>query len=481
MTHLHLARSPSFLVVIAGACCGFLALAGGSNQARAQDAPPRASFACARAATLDETLICSDVLLSQRDAELARQYRALLRSTNDAARAEELRNDQHAWILRRNAECGVFKGTLITDANRAGYIDCFLDAYAERAADLRRMGSMTTLAPRAISMPIRKSLPSAAPHEFVGARRFISDTGITVAPGPIDPQVRWLDADRLAVIDASHALITWSVRGRKSQRTDVTLPVGGQDALCAADGALYLSDHPGSASAALRKLAIDGVGHGTTAPDAEARRGGCPIEIAALGAGRVALADPGGAWVLSLGSISRGRAPTAPRFVTEQQGGRPPMPVAPPIRLDSRFSLGGAYLEFEQRFVVWYRPARLPRAEAQAELRRWAKSDCLPFWVIDPATGSAQTRCIPFGGYNQVRPIPVLAKTKWFLIATTAPKLTPDETWLGFYAIGPGNEAQRIYPGALQYASTSPDGCKIALVDAKFRLTIFDACAAFPG
>jgi uncharacterized protein YecT (DUF1311 family) len=464
-------------VLALAVCCGALALACARGDARAQETAVRASFACARAGTVDEKLICSDPLLSERDLELARLYRTLLAETKDPARAEDIRADQHAWILRRNAECGVFKSTHISDDDRGIYIDCLIDAHDERAADLRAMAAEPELSPEAISTPIRKPLPSSTPDEDDRARRFLVSTGLTLALGPIAPQVHWLDADRVVAIDATRALVTWSARRRVATRTDVAVATDVATQLCADDGAAFFTARPGGS---LRGLAIDLSGHTTPAPEAQTQRGKCALEAAALAERRIVVADPGGAWVLNLGANTQGRVPS-PRFVTESQGGRPSISLTPPIRMDSRTTLGGVYLDFLQRFVLWYQPARLSHGEAQALLRRWAKFDCSAYWIVDPAQGRTDTRCIPFGGYNQLRPIPVIAKTHRFFIATTVSKAVTDEDWLGFFELEANGPAKRVAPGTYVYAETSPDGCKIALVDAKYKLSIFDACAAFPG
>jgi len=476
VTHLSLADLRSLKILTLAVCCGGIVLAHAGEGARAQDARP--SFSCARATAVDEKLICSDVLLSERDFDLARLYRGLLAATKDSARGEDIRADQHSWILRRNAECGVYKSTRITDEDRGRYIDCFIDAYDERAADLREMAAQPTVDPGAISAPIRKPLPSSVPEELERARRFLTATGVVVAPGPIAPQARWLDAERVVAIDATRALVTWSARRQSLTRTDMAVATDIQTPLCADDGAVFLAAQPGGP---LRKLTIDLGGRTKAAPDAEAQRGKCAIEAAGMAERHIAVSDPAGAWVLNLGTNTFGRQVPPPRFVTESQGGRPPIPITPPIRLDSRTTIGGAYLEFLQRFVVWYQPARLPRGETQAMLRRWAKYECLPYWIVDPAQGRSDTHCIRFGGYNQFRPVPIFAKTRRFFLATTMSKVAADENWLGFFELEPDGAAKRISPGSYIYAETAPDGCKIALVDAKYNLSVFDACAAFPG
>lgn len=484
MTHLFSSPCRRLALLLSGA---WLCVACSSASADAQEQPPKqASFNCERATLLDERLICSDILLSQADLELGRVYRALLDATTDPAVIEELHSDQHAWILRRNAECGVFKSTAPKESEWPAYVDCFLDAYGERAADLHRMAAEPAKPPSAIATPIRKSLMGVDPEEAPAQRRYLAATGIAVPTDIFRPPLRWIDQDRLVAVegatqepDGTRSLVVWSARTGTMVRTGVGVPVQWRRAICAAEDSVYLSGLPDAASTAVRRFTIDAGGRAIGNPPAEAQRGGCAVEIPALIDGRVIAADPTAATSLYLGSTNRGRAAGALRYVTEQQVARPPAPVVPLIRINSRFGLGGTYLPFLKRFLVWYEPARLPRSQWQAVQRRWAKADCLAYWLIDPETGRADTRCIPFGGYNEVRPIPVVAKAGAFLLVAPTAAQRVDDGWFGFYAV-PDGHAQRIAPGAFTSAAVSPDGCRISLVDAASKVSVFDACAAFP-
>jgi uncharacterized protein YecT (DUF1311 family) len=488
VTHLHRTPGRRLALAVCGAWLGAACLGTSAAPAHAEDAPAanRASFNCERAVLLDERLICSDTLLSQADLELGRAYRALLDSTKDAARIEELHSDQQAWILRRNAECGVFKSTLPKTSEWPAYVDCFLDAYEERAGDFRRMAANPTTPPSEIALPIRKSLLGLAPEEASGYRRFLLDTGITLSADPINMPLRWLDDNRLVGVDGAgqegdgtRALLVWSARTASVTRTGASVPIHWRRSLCAAAGAIYISGLSGAAPTELRRFTIDDAARAAAAPPGEIPRGECALEVPALLDGRVLVADLTGGSSLYLGSTSRGRAAGALRYVTEQRTGHPSALVVPPVRIDSRFGLGGNYLPFSRRFLVWYEPGRLPRTQWQAAQRRWVKADCLAYWLIDPESGRAETRCIPFGGYNETRPIPVIAKPGAFFLVAPVTKPGPSDGWFGFYALRDGH-AQRIAPGAFISASTSPDGCRIALIDAASKVSVFDACAAFP-
>jgi uncharacterized protein YecT (DUF1311 family) len=488
VTYLSRTSSRRLALAVCGVWLGAAGLAASPAPAQAEDVPAanKASFNCERAVLLDERLICSDTLLSQADLELGRAYRALLDATKDAARIEELHSDQQAWVLRRNGECGVFKSTLPKTSEWPGYVDCFLDAYEERAGDLRRMAANPTTPPSEIALPIRKSLLGLAPEQDPSLKRFLVGTGITLPADPVSLPLRWLDDDRLIAVDVAtqegdgtHALVLWSARTNSVGRTGASVPAQWHRALCATTGAIYISGMAGAAGTELRRFAIDGAGHAIAAPPGEVARGGCAAEVPALLDGRVLATDPTGGSSLYLGTTSRGRAAGGLRDVMEQRAGHPSAPVAPPIRIDSRFGLGGRYLPFLKSFLVWYEPGRLQRIQWQVAQRRWAKADCLAYWLVDPESGRAETRCIPFGGYNEARPVPVVAKSGAFFLVAPAAKPAPGDGWFGFYALRDGH-AQRVAPGAFISASTSPDGCRIALVDAASEVSVFDACAAFP-
>jgi uncharacterized protein len=83
------------------------------------------SFSCAGATREAERLVCASQSLSARDRELAGLYGALIDRT-PAAERRRLRNEQNAWIRRRN-DC----------AGRAAPEACLAAAYDSRIAALR--------------------------------------------------------------------------------------------------------------------------------------------------------------------------------------------------------------------------------------------------------------------------------------------------------------------------------------------------------
>ena len=69
--------------------------------AERRDEMPRPSFDCAKASSPIEKVICSDTTLAELDAEMARIYGGLRRDFVPAD-ADTLKNDQRAWLLKRN-------------------------------------------------------------------------------------------------------------------------------------------------------------------------------------------------------------------------------------------------------------------------------------------------------------------------------------------------------------------------------------------
>src|SRR5690242_19216520 len=83
-------------------------------QGRAQPAPETMapgpapnfspSFACERAASQIEILICSDSVLAQLDAQMGQAYLQALKSQNNTA---TLVDDQRRWLALRDSGCGL--------------------------------------------------------------------------------------------------------------------------------------------------------------------------------------------------------------------------------------------------------------------------------------------------------------------------------------------------------------------------------------
>ena len=181
-------KKPSFSTPIGVA----LALMCWGHAAQAE----QASFDCQKAALVDEKIICSDSMLSHADYLMGNSYLALKSSLVDPARQDALRADQHNWLLLRNRECGVTKQTKVTDDNKARYVDCFLAAYDERAADLESIKANPDKAPSDISTPIRKSqLETAEPS--AEAEKALVQTNIKVGSAPL---FAWASTGQLAVV-----------------------------------------------------------------------------------------------------------------------------------------------------------------------------------------------------------------------------------------------------------------------------------------
>lgn len=84
-----------------------------------------ASFDCAKAGTTVEKLVCQNLFLSKLDDALAKNYGDLLKSNDNLYPKKELREEQKAWIQKRNA---------CTDAK------CLVGLYGDRVDELCRFG-----------------------------------------------------------------------------------------------------------------------------------------------------------------------------------------------------------------------------------------------------------------------------------------------------------------------------------------------------
>lgn len=84
-----------------------------------------ASFDCAKAGTTVEKLVCQNLFLSKLDEALAKNYGDLLKSNDNLYLKKELREEQKAWIQKRNA---------CTDAK------CLVGLYGDRVDELCRLG-----------------------------------------------------------------------------------------------------------------------------------------------------------------------------------------------------------------------------------------------------------------------------------------------------------------------------------------------------
>ena len=103
-----------------------LALTGlGAGAAAAQ------SFDCAKAASANEKLICSDAALGRLDLELEAAVRRALEAA--PAERERLLGDERRWVKQRDRDCAR-EGASARDEN----IECLTKAYGERIAGLAK-------------------------------------------------------------------------------------------------------------------------------------------------------------------------------------------------------------------------------------------------------------------------------------------------------------------------------------------------------
>jgi len=401
--------------------CLVLALTGYCFQARAAasgapSAGPNASFDCSKAATADERIICSDPLLRQADLDLASAYRAARGASKDPAHRAMLKNDEHQWILRRNNECSITKYTVITDGNRPGFVDCLLDQYGERIADLQQMKLHPKVDPATISSPIRRSFSSAAKPAALPAD--ISLSTFQIPGGGQAAALSWLPDGTLVILGAGTA----------------------------GDGKIYTWRNGNLGS--LAKLPDTAAGAGLcSAPGGTMALPGANSPQCAAAKDEIAVSGPDGA-TLNLGPARTGMTP-APRFVTLTNSAGV-VQVTPPIRIDSRYHFTARYVPLQGVFVV--SQVRDSGVLDYAAVRRWSKTDCLAYWTVSPNTAAATRNCIPFGPYEAAVPLPLLTKNAVYFAAAG----------YGLYRIAAAG-VQPVLSGNFAQPVVSPDGCSIAL------------------
>lgn len=83
-----------------------------------------ASFDCTKASTPIEKLVCQNLFLSKLDDALAKNYGDLLQSNGNNYPKKQLREEQRAWLLDRNA---------CKDAK------CLVEIYGDRVDELCRV------------------------------------------------------------------------------------------------------------------------------------------------------------------------------------------------------------------------------------------------------------------------------------------------------------------------------------------------------
>ncbi len=388
-----------------------MSLAPLARAAVAAETMPPAGFDCGKASSGDERIICGDPLLRQADHGLLDAYHAARLASKTPAHRAMLKDDEHSWILRRNNECQITKYTVVTNANRPGFVDCLLDQYAERIADLQQMALHPTESPTAISSPIRRS--------------FLAPQAPVVLPTDI------LLANFKLPSGVGAMAVAW--------RPDNTLVTVGSET----NGSVALFNwHQG----VLRKINDLPKAIGITTFCAVANVSGA--SLCGTDGADIAVSDSAGD-TLHLGPLQTGITPN-PRFVTLVTPAGTQV-VAPPIRIDSRFHLTGTYAPFAGEFVI--SKANDPAILDYPTVRRWSKSNCLAYWTVSPKDAAATQACIPFGPYETAVPVPLVTKSAVYVSAAG----------FGLYRIH-GNAAQPVIAGSFLQATVSPDGCSIALL-----------------
>jgi uncharacterized protein YecT (DUF1311 family) len=404
-----------------------------------QEAPPRASFDCAKAANAPEQVICADPILRGADGALQKQYAALRQSIEDQGRLQALRADEHDWILRRDRECGLSRTTKLTGDLIPLYVDCFLDAYAERTGDLEKLAQDPSLEPTAVSTPIRKP-PAIGPTPAA-----VRGTGLMVLGRHSRPFV-WRDDDSLVVLgtESGHgALALYRWQGGKPI-PDATEAIGGAedvDRLCeSADGLLLIPS--GGRNTIIGVMTKGQLSTVERTALSIASRDRCDLDpLHRLAAG------PKSGIVLDLGPTRPGPG-LAERYV-HLRNGNAIRDLAPAIRIDRRFPLRAQYLAFEDAFVV--SPAEWPSIGHEAAIRRWAKTGCAAFWLVAAGTGSVTAGCMPYGTGGPELPQPLPTKAGLYFTAGED----------GLYRVENGAAVQ-VVEGPIGAATIAPDGCAIA-------------------
>lgn len=410
--------------------------------AAAADQPPPASFDCDGARGVDERIICADPLLRQADFALGERYKALLAATGDAARRAAIRADEREWTLQRNRECRVTRATKIGADTLPAYVDCFLEAYGERAADLARMEAEPGVEPSAISSPIRKSLFAAPAPAQALAGDLLVDTGVVPAAGP--PPAWRGDGGLVMVAKAggeAGTLVAWRPGAAPEPLAAIEKPQKLAVLCVPAEGVTLVVRHARNPQTPpIAQRADKGELRDLRDPEVT------PAATAACGLDRSRLLAGDGKRVLDLGPRQAAAAQGGDRFLAVRANGAA-RPLDPPVRIDRRLALRADLLPFADGFVV---AAQWPADLRPAVERRWAKTGCLGYWRV-AATGAAMRECIPYGDYVGEVPQPLPTKAGTFFAVPKA----------GLFRVTDG-AARLVVPGPLSAAAPSPDGCLLA-------------------
>jgi len=106
------------------------------EQARQVPSGSRPSFDCSKANRAEAYLICGDDALMTADGEMGDVYRALRNRLPEPER-QRLDAQQRAWLLERSRVCAITGTTVLTPANRPGFVRWFLASTRERTAEMR--------------------------------------------------------------------------------------------------------------------------------------------------------------------------------------------------------------------------------------------------------------------------------------------------------------------------------------------------------
>lgn len=433
-----------------------------------------------------EKIICADPVLRRADATLGRLYQELLHLPDrDPAYVQALRADERAWIIERDRECGVRKYTEVTRANRRISVDCFLDAYDERMADLGRMRADATLAPGDVSTPIRvmrkttgaKADPALAAHAV--------ETALAPLDGATGALMDWYDGGRLVALGnrpgGKAGLFTIDARGGVAleSRGDVDAPGRSVGCVSGAGALLATQPQPESNPGFWRvwtvTLGADWRGAEARQTNVGAPLIGCAFAAEPQLAGRRVVGDRRGEVLLDLGPTagpsSEDRRDTT-NLVLRNRATAIDTPL--PIRVSSLFDWRAEWSDVDEAFLIY--PGLGPRTRvAPAEVRRRAKYDCVGYWRVDRA-GAATRLCLPFGAYGRAEVKP-LASGRHTLFTV----LGPEESAIdGLYRLD-GGQPVKLLDGRFGLARLSADGCRVALIprsERRGRIILFEVCAA---
>src|SRR5579862_6490840 len=335
-----------------------------STQLSAADALPDAngpaSFDCSRAPGVDERLICSDPLLRHADYDLGRAYHQLLQATSDPQRIDAIRSDERSWILRRNVECAVYKGLVITENERAAYVDCFIASVEERQQDLAHLMANPSADPSTISTPIRRSFYKSAERlDPLPASSVISTNLFALGgtPGILDfrPDGTLVVLASPAAADAAAGLYEWS-RG-KARRIDVGATAIPNDArLCTTATATLVTAADHAEQGVL--ITAQGAQPLRSSDVSHELELGC-----ALRPGRREVGAENLAKGIDLGPAPSDSTQLSARFVRLMSLTGEDL-TQPEIRIDRRVTLSATFNDYAHSFVI--QPALPPAAIADA-------------------------------------------------------------------------------------------------------------------